>query len=75
MDKSDVLLATDVLEEMERIMRDRPGSMEYEDDARYTWPARWDALREFLWARRGVAGVGICANAEQPIIRGEVSDG
>ena len=53
--RSDALLATDVLAEMDRIMQDRPCAMEYETDARDTWPARWGALRGFLAAKRDIA--------------------
>ena len=53
--ESTPLLATDVLAEMDRIMADRPCAMEYETDARDTWPARWGALRGFLAARRDIA--------------------
>ena len=53
--RSDALLATDVLAEMDRIMQERPCAMEYETDARDTWPARWGALRGFLAAKRDIA--------------------
>ena len=55
--RSDALLATDVLAEMDRIMQERPCAMEYETDARDTWPARWGALRGFLAAKRDIANV------------------
>ena len=54
---SNALLATDVLAEMDRIMQDRPCAMEYETDARDTWPSRWGALRGFLAAKRDKVAV------------------
>ena len=47
---SGTLLAADVLAAMERIVEEHPGSLEYQEDGRYTWPERWQALREWLTA-------------------------
>lgn len=58
--ESTPLLATDVLSEMDRIMQDHPCAMEYETDARDTWPSRWGALRGFLAAKRDIANIPIC---------------
>jgi hypothetical protein len=45
---------------MDRIMQDHPCAMEYETDARDTWPSRWGALRGFLAAKRDIANIPIC---------------
>ena len=43
--------AKQILDEMERIKKVKPLSSEFEneyEDARYTWPYRWDMLRMFI---------------------------
>lgn len=53
--RSEALLAIeDVLDEMSRIIREHPAAMEYETDARSTWPARWGALLGYLKAKRDI---------------------
>ena len=54
--RSDALLAIeDVLDEMSRIISEHPAAMEYETDARSTWPTRWGALLKYLKAKRDIA--------------------
>ena len=54
--RSDALLAIeDVLDEMSRIIKEHPAAMEYETDARYTWPTRWGALLKYLKAKRDIS--------------------
>ena len=54
--RSDALLAIeDVLDEMSRIISEHPAAMEYETDARETWPKRWGALLGYLKAKRDIA--------------------
>ncbi len=43
-----VITATEVLEAMQTIVDDRPGTLDHAEDGRYTWPARWTALRDWL---------------------------
>lgn len=38
----DVNKILELMDEMEKV---HPLNLEYEDDARYTWPSRWDDLR------------------------------
>ncbi len=53
---SDALLAIeDVLDEMSRIISEHPAAMEYETDARDTWPTRWGTLLGYLKAKRDIA--------------------
>lgn len=42
------LSVEDVLDRMAGIISEHPAAMEYDTDARYTWPARWDALIKYL---------------------------
>jgi hypothetical protein len=48
------LAIKDVLDEMSRIVSEHPVAMEYEADARYTWPARWGALLGYLKAKHDI---------------------
>jgi len=50
------LLAADVLAAMDRIIEEHPGSLEFQEDGRYTWPERWNALREWLTANTKAEG-------------------
>lgn len=45
-----MLAVSDVLAQMDKIIEDHPGTMEYQEDGRYTWPERWNALREWFTA-------------------------
>ena len=54
--RSEPLLAIeDVLDAMSRIISEHPAAMEYETDARDTWPTRWSALLGYLKAKRDIA--------------------
>lgn len=48
--RSEPLLAAYVLAAMDRIIEEHPGSLEYQEDGRYTWPERWNALRNWIIA-------------------------
>jgi len=47
---------------MDRIIEEHPGSLEFQEDGRYTWPERWTALREWI-----TANTALCVTSkEQP---------
>jgi len=48
-----------VLDEMSRIISEHPAAMEYETDARDTWPKRWGALLGYLKAKRDIANASL----------------
>jgi len=58
MPKTNTLAVEDVLDEMSRIISEHPAAMEYETDARDTWPERWGALLGYLKAKRDIANKG-----------------
>jgi hypothetical protein len=41
-----------ILLEMNTIEEDKPLALEYDSDARYTWPERWNRLRYYLETKR-----------------------
>jgi len=66
--RSDALLAIeDVLDEMSRIISDHPAAMEYETDARDTWPKRWGALLGYLKAKRDIANAPADGRASRTV--------
>ena len=46
--KPQAISAESVLAVMENIVARYPLCLEYEDDARYNWPTRWEMLKEWL---------------------------
>ena len=61
--RSEPLLAIEaVLDEMSRIISEHPAAMEYETDARDTWPKRWGALLGYLKAKRDIANIPLPVN-------------